>query len=72
MRVRTVLPEAGDFGAALGAARLGACASTGADPKTIMTTPPVAKRFAPRDELRQAYDESYGRYRALYPMVSAL
>ena len=60
--------ETGD----LGAARLGACAATGADPKTIMTTPPVAKRFAPRDELRQAYEESYRRYRALYPMVAAL
>lgn len=72
LNVEIVLPEAGDFGAALGAARLGACAATGADPKTIMTTPPVAKRFAPRDELRQAYEESYRRYRALYPMVAAL
>jgi xylulokinase len=64
-----VLPAAGDFGAALGAARLGLCAATGADPLEIMSEPPIARAFAPRRDLAATVDEAYGRYRALYPAL---
>lgn len=66
------LPEAGDFGAALGAARLAIVGVTGADPKDIMTGPKVAKTVTPRTELSAAYSEAYEEYRALYPAIKAV
>ena len=64
-----VLPADGDFGAALGAARLGLCAATGADPLTVMLEPPIERRFEPQAALFGAVEEAYGRYRRLYPAV---
>lgn len=66
------LPEAGDFGAALGAARLAIVGDTGAAPKDIMTGPKVAKSVNPRKELSAAYNEAYETYRALYPAIKAI
>lgn len=65
------LPEAGDFGAAFGAARLGLCAATGADAASVMHEPPIAKRFEPERDKAQDYDAAWRRYRALYPAVKA-
>ncbi len=66
------LPEAGEMGAALGAARLAICAATGANPTQVMTRPPVARTIEPRADLRAAYDEAYDRYRVTYPAVRAI
>ncbi|WP_380056818.1 xylulokinase [Falsihalocynthiibacter sp. SS001] len=66
------LPEAGDFGAALGAARLAIVGVTGAAPQDVMTGPKVAKTVNPRTELSQAYSEAYEEYRALYPAIKAI
>lgn len=67
------LPEQGELGAALGAARLAMAAVTGGAPEEIMTAPRVAETVAPRADLVPAYDAAYARYRALYPcMKSAL
>ncbi|AML50382.1 xylulokinase [Falsihalocynthiibacter arcticus] len=66
------LPEAGDFGAALGAARLAIVGVTGADPKDVMTGPKVAKTVSPRSEFSDAYSEAYEEYRALYPAIKAI
>ena len=63
------LPEAGDFGAALGAARLAIVGDTGANPAEVMTRPAVARTIDPRADLTQAYDEAYGQFRALYPAI---
>ena len=63
------LPEDGDFGGALGAARLGLCAATGANPAEVMTMPPVKTTIAPDDKLSAAYSDQYARYRALYPAI---
>lgn len=63
------LPEAGDFGAALGAARLAIVGDTGADPADVMTRPAVARTIEPRAELANAYDEAYAQFRALYPAI---
>jgi xylulokinase len=60
------LPEDGDFGGALGAARLGLCAATGANPAEVMTMPPIKSTIAPDRSLSGAYDQQYQRYRALY------
>lgn len=63
------LPEDGDFGGALGAARLGLCAATGADPLAVMTMPPINTTIAPDRKLSAAYSDQYARYRALYPAI---
>jgi xylulokinase len=57
------VPEAGDFGGAFGAARLGRMAATGdlaADP------PPVARSVEPDPSLTEAFDAAHARYRATY------
>jgi xylulokinase len=63
------LPEDGDFGGALGAARLGLCAAEGASPQTVMTMPPIKTIIAPDRSLSAAYSDQYARYRALYPAI---
>ncbi|RYE38317.1 MAG: xylulokinase, partial [Hyphomicrobiales bacterium] len=63
------LPEDGDFGGALGAARLALCAATGADPQAVMTMPPIETTIAPDKNLSAAYSDQYARYRALYPAI---
>ena len=66
------LPAEGDFGAAFGAARLGMIAATGSDPLEICTPPPTAMTIEPERSLRDAYEEMYQRYRAIYPALSTL
>ncbi len=63
------LPEDGDFGGALGAARLGLCAATGAKPDDVMSMPPIKTTIAPDQTLSAAYTDQYARYRALYPAI---
>jgi len=63
------VPEHGDFGAALGAARLGLCAAEGADPVSVCTRPPISHRVAPDSARISAYSDAYARYRALYPAI---
>ena len=63
------LPADGDFGGALGAARLGLCAAEGADPLEVMTMPALRRVVAPDKTLSQAYSDQYARYRALYPAI---
>jgi xylulokinase len=66
------LPADGDFGAAFGAARLGLIAATGADPVAVCTPPETDGTIEPDAALSGAYEEAYGRYRALYPAIKAL
>ncbi|MES0864289.1 xylulokinase [Ruegeria sp. SCPT10] len=66
------LPAQGEFGAALGAARLGLCADTGANPQTIMTNPKIARSVQPRADLIENYDAAWRRWRRLYPALKEL
>ena len=66
------LPEKGEFGAALGAARLALMGTTRQDPEAIMTAPKVAKSILPRGEFIEEYQQAYERYRKLYPALRAL
>lgn len=66
------IPADGDFGAAFGAARLGLISATGADPLSVCTAPETAETIEPVAGLSGAYDEAYGRYRALYPAIKSL
>ncbi|HEY4191873.1 MAG TPA: xylulokinase [Mesorhizobium sp.] len=63
------IPADGDFGAAFGAARLGLITATGADPLSICSAPATEATIEPDGELRDAYAQAYGRYRALYPAI---
>lgn len=64
------LPAGGEFGAALGAARLGMTAA-GAATSEVMTPPVIAETVDPRADLAEAYDRAWRRYRTAYPAVRA-
>jgi xylulokinase len=55
------IPEAGDFGAAFGAARLGMMAATG--DLSIATPPRITRTIVPDPALGPAFDEGHARYR---------
>jgi xylulokinase len=55
------LPAAGEFGAALGAARLGLMAATGAGVEAA-PPPPVARRIDPDPALTGAFDDAHARW----------
>ncbi len=61
--------EEGDFGAALGAARLGKLAATGANPADVCGRPRRLATFAPRAPAVAAYDDGYAQWRKLYPAL---
>ena len=63
------VPAAGEFGAAMGAARLGRMAVTG-DHST--TPPPVTRTVAPEPALADAFDHAHARYRAAYHALREL
>lgn len=67
--IEVALPEDGDFGGALGVARLALCAAEAADPNDVMTMPRIRTVIAPDRTLTHAYSDQYARYRALYPAI---
>ena len=67
-----LLPEGREFGAALGAARLGMAAATGASVDEIMVPPPTAETVMPVVEQVAAYDTAYAKFRKLYPLFQSL
>ena len=67
-QVEITRPVAGDFGAALGAARLGAIASGAAD-ESILTKPMMASCFAPQSERNAHYGKRRRNWQKLYQLV---
>lgn len=65
------VPEAGDFGAAFGAARLGLMAATGAGAE-IATPPQLDATIDPNPALAPAFAEAHDRYRATYTALKDL
>ena len=63
------LPAGGEFGAALGAARLAVVASGAGSVADIMTAPDVTDRILPDPALRDAFDQAYEGFRAAYPAI---
>ncbi len=63
------LPSGGEFGAALGAARLGLIAATGADPEAIVKSPEIGRTFEPEQSLVADFDAAYDAFRAAYPAI---
>ena len=65
------VPAQGDFGAAFGAARLGLCAETGADPLHVCAAQPIERTIAPDKGLVGAFETAHQRWQRLYPAVKA-
>jgi xylulokinase len=63
------LPAGGEFGAALGAARLAIVAVTGTAPENIMTTPDSQVTINPEESMTALFDEAYANFRATYPAL---
>ena len=64
--------EEGEVGAALGAARLGRLAATGAGLAEVCTRPNRLATFMPRASAVAAYDEAYEQWRRIYPALKEL
>ncbi|WP_145105332.1 xylulokinase [Cereibacter sediminicola] len=69
--VPVLLPAAGDFGGAFGAARLALMAATGAGAE-IATLPPIARTIPPERSLTAAFDDAHARYRAAQTAIRSL
>lgn len=65
------LPQAGDFGAALGAARLGMMAATGAG-AAVVAKPPIAATITPDTALQPQFAEAHHRYQTAYTALKDL
>jgi xylulokinase len=61
--------DGGEQGGAFGAARLGRMAATGESPSQVCKPPKRVETIAPTPALAQQYDETYRRYRSLYPAL---
>ncbi|NKB26391.1 MAG: xylulokinase [Rhodobacteraceae bacterium] len=66
------VPASGEFGAALGAARLGMIAATRAAVENVMSPPEIQNEVQPDDALRPAFDQAYQAFRAAYPGLKAI
>lgn len=66
------LPVQGDYGAALGAARLAICGVTGAEVAKVMTKPEIAEVIMPNAALVDKYQTRYDHYRAAFPSWKSL
>ncbi|MDF3608313.1 xylulokinase [Paracoccus sp. DMF-8] len=65
-------PEDGDFGAAFGAAKLGAACATGDISDRVFTRPAVRAEVVPDAELAERYAKKYEAYHAAYPHLRDL
>ncbi len=66
------LPEKGEFGAAMGAARIAECGITGADPAGVMTKPEIAETIHPDPARAQAFEDAYRAYTSSYAILKAM
>jgi xylulokinase len=69
--ISLLVPKSGDFGAALGAARLGMMAATGTGVE-IATLPPIAKTILPNTQHQPAFTDAHDRYKRAYTALKGL
>ena len=69
MNIDLLVPEQGDYGAALGAARLAICAVTGEHISSICLQPKVSKVIHPKPNLVEQYQRSYEKFSTIYPSL---
>lgn len=66
------LPGSGEFGAALGGARLAMIAATQASLNDIVTPPNIVDEITPDPKLMDSYDTAYQAFRAAYPAIKSI
>jgi xylulokinase len=66
------LPGSGEFGAALGAARLGMVAATGIPPEQVMTAPDLSETIDPDTEMQAVFYVAYCAFRRAYSAVKSI
>ena len=66
------LPDRGEFGAALGAARLGMAAASGRPVDEIMAAPEIAETIHPAPDFVDVFETSYQAFKASYPGIKAV
>ena len=71
MDIDLIVPEQGDYGAALGAARLAFSAATGQHIAEICLQPKPAKIIHPNPHLVAQYQRSYEEFSTIYPSLYA-
>ncbi|NVK35078.1 MAG: xylulokinase [Rhodobacteraceae bacterium] len=62
----------GEFGAALGAARLGMVAATKTSPDSVMLTPKFRATITPNTNLKNAFDDAYKAFKMSYPAIKSI
>lgn len=65
------LPDEGEFGAALGAARLGLLASSGAPVSDIVSAPRIETEILPDVALTQMFEDQYQHFKSVFPAIKA-
>lgn len=66
------IPRKGEFGAALGAARLGHAAHIDGGHSTIMTKPEIAQTVQPNPQHAEAFDRAWTAWTNIYPTLRTL
>lgn len=72
LNVPLLLPDGSEFGAALGAARLGMAAAIGGDPTALMQAPKTQERIEPDPVLAEDFGDAYHAFRASYPAIRSV
>jgi len=62
----------GDFGAGLGAARLGMIAADSANPTQVCSTPPIKQTIEPQTSLHDDFSQQFERYQQGYKAIQSL
>jgi len=62
----------GDFGAGLGAARLGMIAAESADAQAVCSTPPVERTIEPNAALYDHFSDTFDQYQKTYKALAAI
>jgi len=66
------IPNDGDYGASLGAARLGMIAASSTDPLTVCVPPKMEQTIEPIGKNNDEFNEQYTRYKAAYQALKSV
>lgn len=67
LNVPLLLPSGREFGAALGAARLGLLAATGRAVQDVLSAPEISETILPEKRLGATMHDAYGAFKCAYP-----
>ena len=64
-------PKDGEFGAAMGAARLAIMAHSGAASVDVLTKPEISEAIAPVNDLKEQFSSTYDTFKKAYPKIKS-